>query len=362
MAERKSARLLELLSLLLTRRYGVTLDEIRSVRGYPRSAEAFHRQFERDKELLRDLGFAVLAREDTDDASSTTYFLDRRRSFLREVQFSPEEMAALALARRLTTHLPLVGAAVREGLSRAGEPAMEEWEPSGVASVAPPEVGRRDEKRLRLIERAVAGDRRICIHYQPIGETRAVAREVDPYALYLQGGVWYLLAYCHLRQAPRVFRVSRVQDAKFAKKGRGPDFVMPKNFDLARYLDRFPFEMGPAATREAVVRFSPAQAWRVGTGIGRRGRVARDPDGGVRVTLRNVNPDRLISWALGLGRGVEILEPAALRRELVRSAERVAEAHEGAARAIATRRVATRANVNGRRVRKPVPRARARRS
>jgi predicted DNA-binding transcriptional regulator YafY len=340
MAERKSARLLELLSLLLTRRYGVTLEEIRQVRGYPRNGEAFHRQFERDKELLRELGFAVLAREDADDASGTTYFLDRRRSFLREVRFTPEELAALALARRLTAHLPLVGAAVREGLSRAGEPAIEEWEPSGVTSVAPPAVGRRDEKRLRTIERAVASDRRLCIRYQPIGEVRAVAREVDPYALYLQGGAWYLLAYCHLRQSPRVFRVSRIEDARLATQGRGPDFTLPRNFDLARYLDRFPFEMGPAATRETTVRFSPAQAWRVGTGIGRRGRVARDPDGAVRVTLRNVNPDGLVSWALGLGRGVEILEPRALRRELARAAERVAEAHARAGTALRRRRAA----------------------
>ena len=333
MAERKSARLLELLSLLLTRRYGISLEEIRGVRGYPRGGEAFHRQFERDKELLRDLGFAVLAREDPDDSSGTTYFLDRRQSLLREVRFTPEELAAMALARRLTTHLPLVGAAVREGLSRAGEPGGEDWEPSGVVSVAAPAVGRREEKKLRLVERAVAGDRRLRMRYQPIGETKAVARDVDPYALYLQGGVWYLLAYCHLRQAPRVFRVSRIADLRYANKGRGPDFQLPRDFDLGRYLDRFPFEMGPAATREAVVRFSPGQAWRVGI-VGRRGRVTRDTDGGVRLTLRNVNPDGLVAWTLGLGRGVEILEPIALRRELARTAERVATAHRSGSRVV----------------------------
>src|SRR4029453_9111733 len=62
LAERKSARLIELLTLVLTRRYGVELGEIRRLRGYPRGEEAFHRQFERDKELLRELGFAVVAR------------------------------------------------------------------------------------------------------------------------------------------------------------------------------------------------------------------------------------------------------------------------------------------------------------
>ena len=329
MAERKSARLIELLTLLLTRRYGIELAEIRRLRGYPRGEEAFHRQFERDKELLRDLGFAAVAREDADDSAATVYFLDRQRALLKQIQFTPEELAALALARRLTAHLPLVGSAVREGLSRAGEPSLDEWATAGVSSLpAPaPVAGKREESKLRLLERAVAGDRRLRLRYRALGDSKTLAREVDPYGLYLNGGAWYVYGHCHLRRAPRVFRVNRIEDVRFATRTKGPDFSLPRGFDLRRHVDRFPFELGPAAGGDVVVRFAPAQAWRVGAGLGRRGRVSRDADGSVRLKLSKVNPEGIVTWVLGLGRGVQIVSPRGLRAEIGKAARRVAVAH-----------------------------------
>jgi proteasome accessory factor B len=326
-AERKSSRLIELLTLLLTHRYGVGMDEIRRLRGYPRGGEAFHRQFERDKEWLREMGFVVVAREDPDDSTHTIYYLDRGRSLLREVQFTPEELAALALARKLTAHLPLVGAAVREGLSRAGEPALDEFAPSGIASPPPEPTGKREQARLRVLEKAVAEDHRLRIHYQALGDAKPLTREVDPYALYLYGGAWYLLGHCHLRKGPRVFRVSRIVDAKRATRGKGRDFELPKDFRLETYLDRFPFELGRATAGEVTIRFGPHQAWRVGAGLGRRGRVTRETDGAIRLKLEKVNPEELIPWLLGMGRDIQVLSPRGLRREVAKAARRVAERH-----------------------------------
>ena len=60
------------------------------------------RQFERDKELLRELGFAVEARAEAEEPESVRYFLDRGRTLMREVRFTPEELAALALALSVT--------------------------------------------------------------------------------------------------------------------------------------------------------------------------------------------------------------------------------------------------------------------
>jgi proteasome accessory factor B len=326
-AERKSSRLIELLTLLLTHRYGVGIDEIRRLRGYPKGADAFHRQFERDKELLRDMGFVVVAREDPDDSSHTFYYLDRGRSLLREVEFTPEELAALALARKLTAHLPLVGEAVREGLSRAGEPTLEEFAPAGVICPPPAATGKREQARLHLIERAVAADHRLTIRYHALGDAKAVIREVDPYALYLHGGAWYLMGHCHLRKSPRVFRVSRISEAKRATRGKLPDFTLPKDFHLEDYLDRFPFELGRGTSGEVTVRFGPHQVWRMGAGLGRRGRVTREADGAIRLRLDRVNPEGLISWVLGMGRDVQVISPKGLKYEVGQAARRVAERH-----------------------------------
>ena len=332
MAEKKSSRLVELLTLLLTRRYGVRVEEIRRLRGYPRGGEAFHRQFERDKELLREMGFVVATREDPDDESRNVYFLDRGRTLLRELQFDSEELAALALARRLTAHLPLLGASVRAGLWRAGEAELEDRAPSDVVCAAPPVVGKREEARHRRIEDAIADDRRLRIRYQALGDARAGAREVDPYGLYLRGGAWYLLGYCHLRKAPRVFRVSRVSEVRFASRGKGPDFQLPKHFDLAEHLDRYPFEMGSRTGGPVTLRFEPHEAWRVGQGLGRRGRVRRESDGGVLLELPEVQAESVVPWVLNLGPGVRIVSPIGLKGEVQRIAQLVAERHERRAR------------------------------
>ena len=57
-------RLLNLLACLLTAGRPVTADEIRhTVAGYEdKSDEAFHRMFERDKDLLREMGSACAER------------------------------------------------------------------------------------------------------------------------------------------------------------------------------------------------------------------------------------------------------------------------------------------------------------
>lgn len=342
MAERKSTRLVDLVSLLLTRRYGVRVEEIRRLRGYPRGLAAFHRQFERDKEALREMGFALATREDPEDETQVVYFLDRGRTLLREVSFTAEELAALALARRLTAHLPLVGASVRAGLSRAGEPALEDLAPAGVRCPPPPALGRREEGRLRLLEEAIGRDRRLRVRYHALGETRPSSREVDPYALFLRGGAWYLLAHCHLRRAPRVFRVSRFLEVRPATRGPGPDFALPRGFDLERYLDRYPFEVGHGTAGPVTLRFEPHEAWRVGQGLGRRGRVERRADGAVDLTLGKAQAETLVPWVLGLGSGVRVLAPAGLAREVARLAEGVAARHEARSRREARPRAAAR--------------------
>ncbi len=327
MAERKSRRLVELVVLLLTRRYGVRVEEIRRLRGYPRAAEAFHRQFERDKEVLREMGFTLATREDPDDETRVIYYLDRGRTLLRELTFTPEELAALALARRLTAHLPLVGASVREGLSRVGEPALEDFAPPGVSCPPSPALGRREEARLRVLEEAVANDRRVRLRYQALGDRTAGTREVDPYALYLRGGAWYLLGHCHLRRAPRVFRVSRITEVRRARRGPGPDFSLPKGFDLTRFLDRSPFEVGAGGGGPVTLRFERPEVWRLGQGLGGRGSVARQSDGSVALTLPRVQAEALVPWVLGLGTGVRVVSPPGLRQEVRRIAERVAAMH-----------------------------------
>jgi predicted DNA-binding transcriptional regulator YafY len=143
-------------------------------------------------------------------------------------------------------------------------------------------------------------------------------RIVEPVTLVCLAEGWYLAAYCRLRQAPRLFRLDRVdhldvQDERFALSERhavGPEHQEP--------IERF---------REARVRFDPAvERWVR----------ERQPYPFLREEEESVGPifvyalrdeHELLSWLLSWGAAAELLDPPELRARLAREAAAVLERH-----------------------------------
>ena len=64
----------------------------------------------------------------------------------------------------------------------------------------------------RQCELAVVESRRLRISY--VDRAGVVTkRELDPHGLFIQAPLWYLLAFDHLRSAPRMFRLDRITRA-----------------------------------------------------------------------------------------------------------------------------------------------------
>jgi predicted DNA-binding transcriptional regulator YafY len=329
MARSKSKRLVDLVTLLLQSRYPVSRERIRTLEGYPRGDEAFHRQFERDKAALRTMGFPL---KEVGDDEEPLYALDRRRLRLPDVQLTPEETVALALARRLAGPHALLGGNVRDALGKLGLLGGEADPIPGVATL-PPARAKSEEERLRLLETAIARGQRLSIRYRRLGEEKPTARQVDPYGLYVYGGAWYLVAHDHLREAIRTFRVGRIAAVARATRGHAPDFAPPRGFRIEDHVERMLTRGWSGIEEDAVVRFPPGEAWRVGALPGRRTSVKRLADGALEVRFRKTNPDALLGWVAGMGGGVEVLAPAALRVEARRLLEQVAQVHAGRGRA-----------------------------
>lgn len=62
-------------------------------------------------------------------------------------------------------------------------------------------------------------------------DSRGLVREADPYGLVLVGGLWMLVAYCHLRSGIRHFRLSRIRELAVLDRR----FRRPESFDLQAY-------------------------------------------------------------------------------------------------------------------------------
>ena len=65
-----------------------------------------------------------------------------------------------------------------------------------------------------VIEAALAGGQDLVLTYWGAGREQAVVRRVTPYWVERRGEVPYLVAYCHLRDAERVFRVDRIVECR----------------------------------------------------------------------------------------------------------------------------------------------------
>ncbi|GAA0375282.1 helix-turn-helix transcriptional regulator [Bacillus horti] len=69
---------------------------------------------------------------------------------------------------------------------------------------------------LRQLEKSVLENATLFIHYAKSKRNIPIERKVDPYGLVFHLNKWYLVAYCHIRQQERVFRVDRISDLSYS--------------------------------------------------------------------------------------------------------------------------------------------------
>jgi predicted DNA-binding transcriptional regulator YafY len=99
------------------------------------------------------------------------------------------------------------------------------------------------------LRRCVAHRRQVRLGYRSFHQ-EVTQRTVDPYALALQWGNWYLAGYCHLRDGLRTFRIDRIQHVE----ATGETFQVPADFDARRHLQHMTREQ-PATYYRVAVRF-----------------------------------------------------------------------------------------------------------
>lgn len=293
-------RILNLLAFLLTAGRPVTADEIRTtVAGYEQTTDdAFHRMFERDKDLLRRLGIPLELAPTDGWQVEHGYVVDPAAYALPDPGLTDDERAALWLAAEVV-RLGGQVAAPDALLKLGGTPLTASGEPLA-ASLS---EGSAD---LGTVFMALAERRFLLFTY------RNKARTVAPYGLVHRRGHWYLVGADG--GDVKVFRMDKASDVA---ADADPDaFVRPKGFRAAEFIPETPWEAGEA-DMVARVRFDVEMAWWAQRQIGNRGSVTETGDGGIVVTMPVANPDAFIGWLLSFDDNAELLEPQELRQRLV---------------------------------------------
>jgi proteasome accessory factor B len=316
MAAERTERLINLVICLLHTRSYITAERLREIipgYGEAKSDDAFKRMFERDKEDLRDLGIPLETGSLSQFEDELGYRIARSDYALPEIALEPEEAAAVALAARMWTSAALGAPATR---------ALRKLEAAGAEITALPEglqprVGAGGTGFPTIAEAARKG-RVVTFNYRGANDTEPAARRVEPWGVVWWHGRWYLVGKDIDKDAPRVFRLSRIADEP---KTQGPAgaVTVPANVDLtALVAANDPRDTGAMA--RVKVRHDHA------IGLRRQTIDIAHEEGWDIITVPCPDPHRLAEQVLAYGPDAVLLSPAEAREAIVRRLKALTEA------------------------------------
>ena len=288
-------RVVNLLAALIDTERPLTRDEIWSrVPGYDGEPASARRAFERDKQMLRDMGIPLatelLDPDHPDDG--TGYRIPKDDYQLPDPELTAEETAALGVA----------ASAVRLRSQSATAALLKLGTAPQATAVADVDIA--GEETLSTLFGARRERRTVKFRY------RDAARTLDPHNLSFRSGRWYVTGYDHDHAMSRTYRLDRISSE-------------------IEVSDRDAFDQPPAPAQKFLF------PWEIGEGEPIRVRVlvdadhadlmisqtsvhcveARNADGSAVMVFACVNWDALQSFVLGFLDHAEIVAPIELRHD-----------------------------------------------
>ena len=175
---------------------------------------------------------------------------------------------------------------------------------------------------LQQVRRAVIQRRTVRFDYharsgEDISGTKT-NRDANPYALVNAGSRWYMIAYCHLREDVRGFRIDRISNVEVLRRA----FARPVDYSIQQEGQLSPREI----TVRALFDMDIARWVQEDRLFYIESMVMQDD--GLLVTLTVRREEDAVQWLLGWGSHVRVLEPASLRARILAEAQAILDKHE----------------------------------
>lgn len=231
--------------------------------------------------------------------------------FLRPMRLTRGELCALELGlamlraeRPAEEHKAIDGARERLRAAISRLPADDAGE-LRVASLAV--AGSLD--RLRALREAHRSGHKVRLTYRKGADETATRRVICPYAIVFTNGMWYAVAHCESSDGVRFFRLDRVEEVETLEAR----YRRPRDFSLEQAMpDGKAFQAEGARTLR--LRYAPAIArW-----IAEREGKPLAEDGSLVIEHPLADTDWAVRHVLQYGPDVTVLEPVAVREEIVR--------------------------------------------
>jgi predicted DNA-binding transcriptional regulator YafY len=304
---RRIERLINLIAALLETPRPLTAEEIREqISGYDQpNDDAFRRAFERDKEALRAMGIPLeLRKSDPFAEVGDAYIIPKDKYYLPDLDLEPDELAALGVAAQ----------AVLGAGDQAAAGLLKLTAESSLPSLGGPRILwgadiAAEQPLLGPLYAALQDRKAVRFRYGPGGD--ADLRTVEGYGLVHRRGHWYLVGRDAGDGVIKSFRASRIS----ALQATTTSYEVPDGFTAGDRLDREAWEWGPEPTKDATILFSDSVRWWAEQNL--PGAAAEERPEGLEVKVPFANVDALVSWLIGFGDKVTLVEPESARKILL---------------------------------------------
>ena len=168
--------------------------------------------------------------------------------------------------------------------------------------------------KIELLHGAIEQHRLVSFHYlSPGGESDRI---VEPALLVFQWSSWYLWGWCREKNAPRLFKLDRMDSLQVKETFSPRQMEMPDLLGEQAFPDHY----------HVVVRISRKSRWRLVEEYG-SGCYEETPDGDCLFSTSFTDREHLLSWILSFRGDAELLEPQELREELAKIGEIIRQKH-----------------------------------
>lgn len=149
-------------------------------------------------------------------------------------------------------------------------------------------------------------------------------RNVEPYHLFYQSHAWYLLAFCHLRQEERVFRLNRMREFKISTyrfslgEISSVTALRPPNI-MTELINKAPLI-------EVHLAFHPKVKARVYDLF--KEEDTKESLSEIHIQTKLPDDDWLLGVLLSFGPNVRVLSPLSLQKEVIQEATKIIEQYD----------------------------------
>jgi predicted DNA-binding transcriptional regulator YafY len=286
---------------------------------YPSVADLCQKFEIAERTLHEDIRYLKenLSREIDFDRAKNGYFNSNASKKLPDFELSSGELFALTLGKELLSLY--IGTSFESTLRSALEKVCERLPekvrvvPEEINSIVHFHSGQIVPVSGKLfldLRKACDASTQVEISYFAASTGEITKRVVDPQIVLHSAGNWYLIAYCNLRQALRLFALHRIRDYKLLNTtGR----TFPRE-ELDGWIDSaFQLEHGEQIFT-VKIEFSPQASRYIRERSWHSQQTLRDlPDGSCELEFPASSLEEVHRWLAPYGPDALVLEPAALR-------------------------------------------------